>query len=316
MTGRSFARLPGADMAERLLVAGATGYVGRHLAIHLAEAGREVRCLVRRPEAAADLAEAGCEVVAGDVLKPETLGPALQGVETAYYLVHSMGRGSKGDFEERDRVGARNFARAAADAGVSQIVYLGGLGEGESKHLQSRHETAVELASTGIPVTYFRAAVVLGGGSESFQTIYYLVKRLPAMVTPKWTTTRTQPIAIKDVVAYLSAAAEKGPWTGKEIEIGGPDRTTYGGMMLEMASAMDRRAPLMIRVPVLSPGLSSLWIGLVTPVDTGVARPLVQGLTTETVVRDPSGMEMFEVEATPIGEAMQAAVAELEASRA
>jgi uncharacterized protein YbjT (DUF2867 family) len=303
-------------MADRLLVAGATGYVGRHLSTHLAEAGREVRCLVRRPEAAADLGQAGCEVVAGDVLKPETLGPALEGVDTAYYLVHSMGRGSKGDFEARDRDGARNFARAAAEAGVTQIVYLGGLGEGESKHLQSRHETAVELGSTGIPVTYFRAAVVLGGGSESFQTIYYLVKRLPAMVTPKWTTTRTQPIAIRDVVAYLSAAADEGPWTGREIEIAGPDLTTYGGMMLEMASAMGRRSPLMVRVPVLSPGLSSLWIGLVTPVDTGVARPLVQGLTTETVVRDPAGMELFEVPPTPIGEAMEAAVAELESSGA
>lgn len=268
--------------------------------------------MVRRPEAAADLAEAGCEVVRGDVLDPSTLGPALAGVSTAYYLVHSMGRGNTGDFEASDREGAANFAKAAADAGLAQIVYLGGLGVGGSRHLRSRHETAEVLGSTGVPVTYFRAAVVLGGGSESFQTVYYLVRRLPAMVTPKWTTIRTQPIAIADVISYLEAVAETGPWTGREIEIGGPDITTYGGMMGEMADAMGKRRPVMIRVPVLTPRLSSLWIGLVTPVDTGVARPLVEGLTTETVVTDPSGMELFDVAPTPMEEAMVAAVAELE----
>ena len=301
-----------AESSETVLIAGATGYIGRHLARRLAASGRRVRCLVRRPGSAEDLVEAGCEVVRGDVLDPSTLGPALEGVTTAYYLVHSMGRGNTGDFEATDREGAANFAKASAEAGLSQIVYLGGLGVGGSRHLRSRHETAEILGSTGVPVTYFRAAVVLGGGSESFQTVYYLVRRLPAMVTPKWTTIRTQPIAIADVISYLEAAAETGPWTGREIEIGGPDITTYGGMMGEMADAMDRRRPLMIRVPVLTPRLSSLWIGLVTPVDTGVARPLVEGLTTETVVTDPSGMELFDVAPTPMDEAMVAAVRELE----
>lgn len=298
---------------ERVLVAGATGYIGRKLSLSLAAEGREVRCLVRRPEAAEDLREAGCEVVKGDVQDPASLAAALEGVHTAFYLVHSMGRGNTGDFEEADRRGAANFARAAADAGVSGIVYLGGLGEGTSRHLKSRHETAEILGSTGVPVTYFRAAVVLGGGSESFLTIYYLVRRLPAMVTPKWTTVRTQPIASRDVIEYLSAAADDGPWRGREVEIGGPDITTYGGMMEQMADATGRRKPMMIRVPVLTPGLSSLWIGLVTPVDTGVARPLVQGLTTETVVQDPSGMSLFDVEPTPLPVAMRAAVEELEA---
>ena len=301
-----------ADSTQPVLIAGATGYIGRHLAKRLAASGVKVRCMVRRPEAASDLADAGCEVVRGDVLDPSTLESALDGVQTAYYLVHSMGRGNTGDFEAVDREGAANFAKAAAAAGLAQIVYLGGLGVGGSRHLRSRHETAEVLGSTGVPITYFRAAVVLGGGSESFQTVYYLVRRLPAMVTPKWTTIRTQPIAIADVITYLEAVAETGPWTGREIEIGGPDITTYGGMMGEMADAMGKRRPLMIRVPVLTPRLSSLWIGLVTPVDTGVARPLVEGLTTETVVRDPSGMELFDVVPTPMDEAMVAAVTELE----
>ncbi len=301
-----------AERETPVLIAGATGYVGRRLAKRLAASGRPVRCLVRRPEAASDLKEAGCEVLKGDVLDPATLGPALAGISTAYYLVHSMGRGNTGDFEAADREGASNFAEAAAAAGLSQIVYLGGLGVGGSRHLRSRHETAEVLGSTGVPVTYFRAAVVLGGGSESFQTVYYLVRRLPAMVTPKWTTIRTQPIAITDVVSYLEAAADVGPWTGREVEIGGTDITTYGGMMGEMADAMGKRRPLMIRVPVLTPRLSSLWIGLVTPVDTGVARPLVEGLTTETVVTDPSGMELFDVTPIPMDEAMEAAVRELE----
>jgi len=250
--------------------------------------------------------------VKGDVLEPDTLGPALEEVGVAYYLVHSMGRGGDGDFEELDRRGAENFARAAAGAGVRQIVYLGGLGEGRSKHLRSRQETAEALASTGVPLTYLRAAVVLGGGSESFQTVYHLVKRLPAMVTPKWTTTRTQPIAVDDVISYLAAARGEGEWVGREIQIAGPDVTTYGGMMEVMADAIGKRRPLMIRVPILTPRLSSLWIGLVTPVDTGVARPLVEGLSTETVITDPSGMAMFGIEPTGMVEAMKSAVAEAE----
>jgi uncharacterized protein YbjT (DUF2867 family) len=248
------------------------------------------------------------------VLDPATLPPAMDGVSTAYYLVHSMGRGSSGDFEQTDREAATNFAEAAKAAGVGRIVYLGGLGdETESKHLRSRQETAEALQSTGVPVTYLRAAVVVGGGSESFQTIYWLVRRLPAMVTPKWTTIRTQPIGAADVVEYLAAARSLADGEAdRTIEIGGPDITTYGGMMDAVATAMDRRSPVRVAVPLLTPGLSSLWIGLVTPVDTGVARPLVEGLSTETVVRDPSGMEQFDIEPVPIEAAMAVAVRELE----
>jgi uncharacterized protein YbjT (DUF2867 family) len=298
-------------MAEKVLIAGATGYIGGKLARRLAEAGVPPRCMARRPDSAVALAEAGCEVVRGDVLDPSTLAPALEGIDVAYYLVHSMGRGGDGDFEKLDLEGALNFAKAAADAGVSQIVYLGGLGEGKSKHLRSRHETAEALASTGVPLTYLRAAVVLGGGSESFQTVYHLVRKLPAMVTPKWTTTRTQPISVDDVVEYLALAGSPGPWVGEEIQIAGPDVTTYGGMMEVMADAMGKRRPLMIRVPILTPRLSSLWIGLVTPVDTGIVRPLVEGLSTETIISDDRGMAFFDIQPTGMEEAMASAVAEL-----
>ncbi|HEV2789881.1 MAG TPA: hypothetical protein VGV69_01110, partial [Solirubrobacterales bacterium] len=228
----------------------------------------------------------------------------------AYYLVHSMGRGADGDFAERDREGAENFAAAAATAGVERIVYLGGLGEG-SKHLDSRHATAEILREGEVPVAYLRAAAVIGAGSESFRTVFYLVCRLPAMVTPRWVTTRTQPIAVADAISYLGAASDLGLPVDREIEIGGPDVTTYGGMIDELARVLGRRPPLRIKVPFLTPGLSSLWIGLVTPVDAGVARPLIAGLATETVVREPAGMELFaEVRRTPLRQALEQAVSE------
>lgn len=294
-----------------MAIAGATGYIGGLVARDLLATGSEVRALARRPEAVPGraLAGAGCDVRAADVLDRATLSRALEGVGVAYYLVHSMGRGSAGDFAARDRRGAGNFAAAAREAGVRRIVYLGGLGQG-SAHLDSRHETAKVLASGGVGVTYFRAAAVIGAGSESFRTVLYLVRRLPVMVTPRWVGTRTQPIAIADVVGYLGAASDLRVPLDREIEIGGPDVTTYGGMMDAMAAAMGRRPPLRVRVPLLTPGLSSLWIGLVTPVDPGVVRPLIEGLSTETVVGDPSGMELFEIEPTPIDEAMRAALEE------
>ena len=292
----------------RALIAGSTGYIGRLLALRLAEEDRAPRCLARDPDKANDLAAAGCQVVAGNVLEPETLVSALDGIDVAYYLVHSMGRGASGDFAVRDRIGAENFARAAADAGVEQIVYLGGLGEGGSKHLESRHETASVLGSTGVPVTYLRAAAVIGSGSESFLTVYYLVKRLPAMVTPRWTATKTQPIGIDDVIEYLAAAPEVEAARGKTIEIGGPEVLTYGEMMDAMADAMGIRRRLRIPVPLLTPWLSALWIGLVTPVDADVARPLVEGLSVETIVKDPAGMAPFDIPPTPLAEAMRKAL--------
>lgn len=275
--------------------------------MRLREQGVEVRALARNPAGATELARIGCEVRRADVLDQRTLAPALEGVDVAYYLVHSMGRGSDGDFAERDKAGARNFATVADAAGVRRIVYLGGLGEG-SEHLASRHATAETLRAGAVPVTYFRAAAVIGAGSESFLTVFYLVRRLPVMVTPRWVTTRTQPIAIDDAVSFLAAAADLEAPVDREIQIGGPDVTTYGGMIDELARALGRRPPFRITVPILSPRLSSLWIGLVTPVDPGVARPLIEGLATETVVTDPSGMELFgELPRTPLQAAMAAA---------
>jgi uncharacterized protein YbjT (DUF2867 family) len=295
-----------------IAVAGSTGYIGGLLSRHLCEEGREVRALARNPERADDLREAGCEVRQADALEPETLQPALEGADVAYYLVHSMGRGSDGDFAERDHRAAENFAAAAAAAGVKRVVYLGGLGEG-SKHLDSRHATAEALRQGEVPVSYFRAAAVVGPGSESFRTVFYLVRRLPVMVTPRWVATRTQPIAIDDVVASLAAASDLALMIDREIQIGGPDVTTYGGMIDELARALGRRPPLRIVVPVLTPRLSSLWIGLVTPVDAGVAKPLIEGLSTETVVTDPSGMELLGARPeTPLLEALSRAASDLE----
>ena len=272
-----------------------------------------MRALARNPDGAAELTAVGCDVRRADVLEPETLGPALDGVDVAYYLVHSMGRGSDGDFAARDKAGAANFAAAAAAAGVRRIVYLGGLGEG-SEHLASRHATAETLRAGEVPVTYFRAAAVVGAGSESFLTVFYLVRRLPLMVTPRWVTTRTQPIAVDDAVAFLAKAHDLDASLDREIQIGGPDVTTYGGMIDELARALGRRPPLRLTVPVLSPSLSSLWIGLVTPVDSGVARPLIEGLATETVVTDPSGMELFRgISRTSLPEALREAVEKLDA---
>ena len=292
-----------------IAVAGATGYIGGLLAARLLERSETVRALARRPERAADLELHGAEVRKADVLEPATLAPALEGAGVAYYLVHSMGRGSGSGYAERDRRAARNFRAAAESAGVERIVYLGGLGEG-SEHLRSRHETAEVLGDGNVPLTYFRAAAVIGDGSESFRTMLYLVRRLPVMVTPRWTSTKTQPIAVDDVVSYLADAPEVEGSAGRELQIGGPEVTTYGGMMDMLARVMGRRPPLRVPVPLLSPGLSSLWVGLVTPVDTGVARPLIEGLATETVVRDKSAQDLFDVPLTPLPDAMRSALAE------
>ena len=268
--------------------------------------------MARDPDRAGDLKDAGCEVVEADVLKPETLGPALEGADVAYYLVHSMGRGSEdGDFAARDKEGARNFATAAAAGGVKRIAYLGGLGEG-SEHLDSRNATADVLKEGSVPVAYYRAAAVIGAGSESFRTVFYLTKRLPVMVTPRWVTTKTQPIGAEDAVSFLAAAADLEAPLDRELQIAGPEVTSYGGMMDEMARALGHRPPARITVPVLSPRLSSLWIGLVTPVDTGVARPLIEGLTHETIVTDPSGMEALpKIDRTTLAEAMRKAIGQV-----
>ncbi len=227
-----------------IAVAGATGYIGGLLCEQLRESGEEVAALARHPERAGGLAKLGCDVRESDVLDRPSLDRALDGAEVAYYLVHSMGRGAEdADYANRDRQGAENFAAAAAAAGVRRIVYLGGLGEG-SEHLTSRHATAEALREGPVPVAYFRAAAVIGAGSESFRTVFFLVRRLPVMVTPRWVTTRTQPIAVGDAVGFLADARDLALPLDRELQIGGPDVTTYGGMIDELARALDRRPPL------------------------------------------------------------------------
>jgi uncharacterized protein YbjT (DUF2867 family) len=301
----------------KALVTGATGAVGGKLVEALDERGFEVRCLVRDKERAQHLAEAGHELHEGDVLKPESLAGAGEGVDVAYYLVHSMGRGGDDDFEERERRAARAFADMTAREGVERVVYLGGLGdEPESAHLRSRHKTAEILGEHGPPLTYFRAAMVVGAASESYKTLRYLVERLPAMIAPRWLSTMTQPIAIDDAIDYLASAPTVAESAGREVQIGGPDVLSYGDMLDAMARVLGKRPRPKIPVPVITPRLSSLWIGLVTPVDAGVAKPLVEGLATRTVVTDPTASELFDVEPISLEEALRRACREERAEAA
>jgi uncharacterized protein YbjT (DUF2867 family) len=285
-----------------VLVTGATGYVGGRLVPRLLQRGLDVRCMVRSPERldwarwedARHEGGATLQLVRGDALDPQSLGPALQGCRVAYYLIHSMAGGEQG-FAERDREAARNFGQAAAAAGIEQIVYVGGLGDGDgelSRHLASRHQTGEILRASGVPITELRAAVVVGAGSVSFEMIRYLVDRLPVLVAPRWTTPRCQPIAIGDLLSYLLAVLDEPRARGRVLEIGGVDVLTYGEMMLGYARVRGLRRAI-INVPVLTPRLSSLWVDLVTPIPAAFARPLIDGLRTEVVVRDDEARRMF-----------------------
>jgi uncharacterized protein YbjT (DUF2867 family) len=297
------------EIATRTLIAGATGFIGGRLATALGDSGAPVRCLVRDRGKAKWLENAGLELQVGDVTDAASLIGAARDVDVAYYLVHAMGGGA--GFAEREKAAARNFARAATEEGVGRIVYLGGLGdEATSEHLRSRHETAQILAAGGPPLTYFRAAMVVGAGSESYRTLRYLVGRLPVMVAPRWLRTETQPIGIDAVIEYLRLAPQVTESEGREVQIGGPDILSYADMLDRMAIAMGKTPPPKLAVPLLTPWLSSLWLGLVTPVDTKVARPLVEGLTTPTVVTDPSGAEPFSVLPEPLDEALRRALRE------
>lgn len=275
-----------------LLVTGASGYIGGRLMRALHDAGSRVRCMARRPDELRARVPEGVEVVRGDVLDAASLPGALEGVDTAYFLIHAMA--TPRDFAREECEGARRFARAALAAGVRRIVYLGGLGsdEGLSTHLASRHEVGRILRDSGVPTIELRAGVILGSGSLSFELVRALVERLPVMLTPRWVSTRTQPIAIGDVIAYLAAAADVTVEGSTIVEIGGSDRVSYLDLMREYASQRGLRRTF-IGVPLLTPWLSGRWLGLVTPVYARVGQKLIDGVRNETVVTSPIAAALF-----------------------
>ena len=292
------------------LLTGASGYVGGRLLPLLEREPVVLRCLARTPDTLRPLVRESTQVVRGDVLDPTSLDEALRGVHTAYYLVHLMS-GSK-DFEADDRRAATNFAQAAKNAGVRRIIYLGGLGDDAdpdlSPHLRSRHEVGRILRDSGVETVEFRASLVIGTGSLSFDLVKALTDRLPVMLCPRWLATPTQPVAVDDVLAYLLAARDLPPGESRVFEIGSPDVTTYGGMIREYARQRGLRRWL-ISVPVLTPYLSSLWLALVTPAAFEVGRHLIEGLKNPTVVRDRTALDVFPIKPMGIREAIQKALA-------
>ena len=302
---------------SRILVTGATGYVGGRLVPRLLAAGRAVRCLARDPERLGGRPWAdSVEIVRGNVMDPGSLPAVLQGVEVAYYLIHSMQ--AEADFRRLNQEAARHFALAAKKAGVRRIVYLGGLGDPDaelSPHSRSRQETGEALRSAGVPVTELRAAVIVGSGSLSFEMIRALTERLPVMVCPRWVFTRTQLIAIDNVLDYLTACLEKPETAGRTLEIGGADILTYGQMMQGYARERGLRRWL-IPVPVLTRRLSSYWLHLVTPVEAGVGRHLIESLHNEVLVRDPQARQLLpDIALLDYPSSVRLALADLEAGR-
>ncbi len=267
--------------------------MGGELLKSLLAAGYSLRCLARRPDVLRAKKLSGLEVVAGDVLDRPSVRAAMTGVDTAYYLVHSMD--STESFEEQDRAAAQNFAEAARESGIRRIIYLGGLGHGAEKlsaHLRSRHEVGDILRSTSIPVVEFRASVVIGSGSLSFEMIRALVERLPVMIAPRWVSVAAQPIAIADLISYLLAALDLRLDGNKIFEIGGSDQVSYGGLMKEYAKQRGLKR-LVISVPFLTPRLSSLWLGLVTPLYVRVGRKLIDSICHATIVEDQTALAFF-----------------------
>ncbi len=304
------------DHQNLILVTGATGYIGGRLVARLLERGFRVRCMVRDPSRLQGRTwRDQVEVVVGDVLEPSSLPPAMQGVHAAYYMIHSMGSGS--DFHQRDLTAAKNFGTTARSCNVERIIYLGGLaeeGSGLSKHLRSRQQTGNVLRESGVAVTEFRAAVIVGTGSLSFEMIRYLTERVPVMICPRWVYTRTQPIGVRDVLEYLVSALEVPESTGQIIEIGGADVVSYATMMMTYARVRGLKR-WMVPVPVLTPRLSSYWVNIVTPIPAAIARPLIDGLYNENIVRNPSARTIFpHIQPKNYLEAVKRAVAHLEVS--
>ncbi len=289
-----------------VLVTGATGFIGRRLVPALVEDGHDVRAMTRRPEAY----DGEGTPVGADVSDPESLRPALEGVDVAIYLVHSL---DDPDFERKDAQAARNFSAAAAAAGVRQIVYMGGLGDDAdelSAHLRSRREVEHLLGEDGVPVTVLRAAIVVGHGGISWEITRQLVKNLPAMVVPKWVGTRTQPIALDDVIRYIVGVTDNEEAFGRVFEIGGTEQLTYLDMMKVAAESMNNRTIPIITVPVLTPRLSSYWLALVTDVDATTGRNLIDSMSHEVVVTDTSIRDVVPGEPLTYRESVRRALAE------
>lgn len=300
-------------LQKPVFVTGATGYIGGRLVPRLLDAGYQVRCLARSPkklESRNWASNPRVEIVAGDVSDTDALAKSMQGCDVAYYLVHSM-LASGDEYAEQDRRLAAGFASASTSAGVERIVYLGGLGEtgqGLSEHLTSRREVEQALASTDVPVTVFRAAMIIGSGSASFEILRYLVERLPVMITPRWVRTENQPIAVRNVLHYLIAALEVPETIGKTLDVGGSDVLSYREVMRVMAEELRLPRRLVIPVPVLTPRLSSLWIHLVTPLSARIARPLAEGLRNRVVCRDDLAHRLMPQRLLSVREAIHAAL--------
>lgn len=293
-----------------VLVTGATGFIGRRLVPALVEDGHAVRAMTRHP----DSYDGEGEPVGADVSDRDSLGPALEGVDVAIYLVHSL---DDPDFERKDAQAARNFSAAAAAAGVKQIVYMGGLGDDDddlSAHLRSRREVEHLLGSDGVPVTVLRAAIVVGHDGISWEITRQLVKNLPAMVVPKWVSTRTQPIALDDVIRYLAGVVGKEEALGRVFEIGGTEQLTYLEMMKVAGELINGRAIPIVTVPVLTPRLSSRWLALVTDVDATTGRNLIDSMSHEVVVKDTSIRDVVPGEPLSYRESVRRALAEREAT--
>jgi len=297
----------------KVLVTGATGYIGGRLVPALLDEGYRVVCFAREPRklgARAWSDRPNVEIVKGDAADAAALEQAMQGCHAAYFLIHSMEAAGPA-YRERDRSLARTFASAAERAGIGRIIYLGGLGEtGDrlSEHLASRREVETALASGSVPVTVFRAAMIIGSGSASFEILRYLVERLPVMVTPRWVRTESQPIAVRNVIHYLVACLEVPETVGRTLDIGGADILTYRDIMQVMAEALGLRRRLIVPVPVLTPRLSSLWIHLVTPLSHRIARPLADGLRNRVVCRDNAAAELMPQRLLTVRDAIEAAL--------
>jgi uncharacterized protein YbjT (DUF2867 family) len=308
LAGGASAGIPCNRLAGRVLLTGATGYVGGRLLRKLEESGRPVRCMARRPEALSGRAAEQTEIVRGDILEPDSLRQALAGVTAAHYLVHSMA--ASGPFAGADRRGAENFAAAARKSGVGRIVYLGGLGADHdvSPHLESRHEVGRILRESGVPTIELRASIIIGSGSASFEILRSLVDRSPVLLIPRWVVSRTQPIAIEDVLAYLLAALDLELEESRLFEIGGPDGVAYADLMAEYAHQAGLRRTV-IRVPLATPRISALWLNVVTPVYASIGRALIESLRNDTLVHDGSAREVFPIRPRGFRRAIERALA-------